>query len=100
MPDHMHLILTPCLGPRGKPWTLVRIAGSIKSYSAHQINRRAGRLGPVWQRGFYDRIVRSESDLEEKVRYLWENPVRAGIVEAPEDYPFAWNRWYHTDAES
>jgi len=68
---------------------------NVKGYSAHAINQQLGRKGPVWQRGFYDRIIRSETDLEEKVRYLWENPLRAGLTEDPAQYEYSYNKWYN-----
>jgi len=93
MPDHVHLILTPGQKEDGTPWSLGELMHGIKSYAAHEINKQTGSSGSVWQEGFFDRIVRDERDLQTKVRYIWENPVRKGLAEGPEDYPFSWNRW-------
>ena len=42
----------------------------------------------LWQPSFHDRVLRDdESDLH-VLRYILWNPVRAGLVERPEDYPF------------
>ena len=44
----------------------------------------------VWQAGYHDRILRSEADMPAVVAYVLANPVRAGLVENPGDYPFSW----------
>ncbi|OGO51990.1 MAG: hypothetical protein A2148_04085 [Chloroflexi bacterium RBG_16_68_14] len=43
----------------------------------------------MWQRGFYDRMIRDERQLEEAIRYIDENPVSAGLAKTPEEYPFS-----------
>lgn len=75
MPDHAHALLRfPSHGSmretiRGwKRWT-------------------ARFLGVKWQDGFFDHRLRSDESLDEKARYIWENPVRAGLVHQPEDWP-------------
>ena len=95
MPDHVHLILRALPDRSGGMWSLSQVIHSIKSYSAHRMNARMARTGTVWQEGFFDRIVRSERDLERKVRYVWENPLRKGLVEDPMEYAFSYNRWLH-----
>jgi REP element-mobilizing transposase RayT len=44
--------------------------------------------GVSWQKDFFDRILRSDDDLVRVLRYVAENPVRAGLVEAWYEYPF------------
>jgi REP element-mobilizing transposase RayT len=41
-----------------------------------------------WQRGCFDRLLRSDDDLESKWIYVQENPVRAGLVQRSEDWPY------------
>lgn len=100
MPDHVHIILKPLADPSGSETPLGRIAHGIKSYSAHKINRLMQRRGSVWQAGYYDRIIRTQRDFWEKLRYVVENPLRAGLVENAEDYEYAWNRWYDMNMRS
>ncbi len=71
MDDHCHVIVQPY---KGNP--LEKITHSWKSFSAHELQRKYGRKRSVWQDEPYDRIIRSESDLEEKSRYIIENPWR------------------------
>ena len=46
------------------------------------------RTDPLWQDSYYDRVVRAEEDLGGIARYIIENPVRAGLVKSPLEYPF------------
>jgi putative transposase len=59
----------------------------IKGVSGRLINQRRGGQGQVWQDESYDRIVRDWKEFQEKLVYILENPVRAGLARAPEEYP-------------
>jgi putative transposase len=53
------------------------VVGGFKAGSTREINVARKTLGaPVWQRGFYDHVIRDEEDLERARRYIEENPVR------------------------
>jgi putative transposase len=82
MPDHLHLLL------HGKSARadLRRFAKRAKQ-STGQIHR-GGENSPLWQEGYYDRIVRPEEDMSGIARYIIENPVRAGLVKSAIEYPF------------
>jgi putative transposase len=99
METHVHTILQPfpilttpeikehieeC--PVEKYYSLSQIIHSVKSYSAHKINQFLNRSGSIWLNERYDRIIRDKTDFFEKIRYIIENPVKAGIVEESEDY--------------
>jgi REP element-mobilizing transposase RayT len=91
MPDHVHLIFTPLIDQeRSEVVALAQITKSIKSASAHMINRRLGRHGPVWQIESFDRVLRSSEQLDAKIAYLRANPVRRGLVSLPEEWPWLW----------
>jgi REP element-mobilizing transposase RayT len=51
------------------------------------VHARAGR-GPLWQEGYYDRVLRDGEDIRQVARYILNNPVRAGLVVSPADYPY------------
>jgi REP element-mobilizing transposase RayT len=89
MPDHVHLVLTPLYGGAGF-YCIPEITQGIKSSSAHQINRLLERKGEVWQRESFDHVLRREESIAEKVQYIWENPVRAGLVDIASDYRWSW----------
>ena len=50
--------------------------------------RMQGVLPPHWQKGFFDHILRGEESYSTKWEYVRENPVRAGLVTCPEDWPY------------
>lgn len=86
MPDHAHLILQPLEKIPESFFSLAEILHSIKSYSSNQINKMLRRSGAIWLDENFDRIMRSESELLEKMNYIMNNPVKIGLVGNPEDY--------------
>jgi len=93
MPDHVHLLIQPLCVSEDKQQgvhSLSEILHSIKSFSAHEVNKVMQRNGPVWQDESFDRLIRSESDLHEKWTHIWNNPRVIGLVGPTEDYPFIW----------
>jgi putative transposase len=92
MPDHVHLLVQPLAGPDGRHTNLGEIIHSVKSFSAQRINRSRGVRGSLWQVERYDRIVRDEAEFLEKWQYIRNNPVKAGFVERPEDYPWLFEK--------
>jgi len=99
MPDHVHVLLEPGIkettGEETVFFSLSEIFRSIKSHTARAINKVAGTAGPVWEEEWFDRLIRSERDLQEKFEYITENPLVAGLEAAG---PYAWV-WY-PDIES
>ena len=89
MPNHVHLLLTPVIGEDG-PLSIPEIMQGIKSASAHRINKLLGRRGKVWQDESFDRAVRHDENPDCRVEYIMGNPVRAGLVQNPSDYPWLW----------
>jgi hypothetical protein len=65
---------------------------AIKGASAHRINKFLNRRGKVWQEKSFDRALRKEEQFTAKLYYMLENPVRAGLVSNPLDYPWIWRR--------
>ena len=83
MPDHIHLFVT---GP--DDFGLGRWIGLLKQILRKNIPC-SSRGEPVWQRGFFDHVLRSEESYAQKWNYVRENPVRAGLVTNPADWPYA-----------
>jgi len=84
MPSHVHTLIETI---EGHP--LHRIVHSWKSYTAKQVNQILGRTGRFWFPEYFDRYIRNEHHLEGAIHYIHENPVKAGLVEKPEDWPFS-----------
>jgi len=74
MPNHVHVIVTP-----KPPHMLSQILHSWKSFTAKAANQVLQRQGPFWQPESYDRLIRSEEELRNQVRYVAENPARARL---------------------
>lgn len=87
MPDHVHIVL------RLDNDSLSRAIQAFKSHAARAINSARTTTGPVWQAGFYDHCIRTEEDLFKQARYVIENPLRRGLTERLDDYPYWWCRW-------
>jgi len=89
MHDHVHLLLTPLRKDETDQWyPLQELLHSIKSYTAHEINRMRRSTGRVWQDEYFDRIVRNDEEYAQKWEYMRLNPVRAGLVQNAVDYEF------------
>jgi hypothetical protein len=67
------------------------VLARIKGASAFRVNQLAGRTGAVWQRESFDRIIRSDENLTKKREYIFNNPVRAGLVLRAESYRWNWS---------
>src|SRR5512132_3571135 len=73
MPNHVHAVVWV----REDGPTLGAVVGAFKAGSAREINRARGAVGePVWQRGYFDHVVRNEIDLERVRDYVATNPLR------------------------
>jgi len=96
MPDHIHGLL--CLGdapgasnrPRrfgeAVPGSLSTILGSYKAEVTKRINaQRHARAQKVWQRNYYERIVRSPTDLHQIRWYVVTNPIRWNHLDRPDE---------------
>jgi len=90
MPDHVHLVLTPMADSEGKPYRLKEIVGAIEGASAHSVNRLLGVRGHMWQEESFDRVLRSDETVQERVAYLCQNPVRNRLVRVGDEYPWLW----------
>ena len=43
---------------------------------------------PIWQKDFFDRQLRSGESYHQKWPYIWENPIKEGLIKKPEDWPY------------
>ena len=82
MPDHLHLVIegvTENADPR-------KFVAFAKQRTGYMFARRTGQH--LWQRNYFDRTLRNEDSLAAVVRYVIDNPIRAGLVSAPDAYPY------------
>jgi len=81
MPNHVHIVVRLFSGH-----TLASVVQAWKSFSAHRSNKLLNLKGPFWQREYYDHLIRDESEFERAVRYVGENPIKAGL----QDWRWVW----------
>ena len=109
MPNHVHVLFQPLAG-----WTVAKIVASWKKFTARKIcehRRSAGSAGsanlpigrdetaiqengvpgvpgvaPVWHREYWDRFMRNENHLAQAIDYIHKNPVKARLVNSPEEW--------------
>jgi REP element-mobilizing transposase RayT len=83
MPDHIHLFAG--FAPPSPPlWKWIKsLRGDLS-----KILREDEGEGTHWEKDFFDHVIRSEESLQEKYEYVRQNPVRAGLVKRPEDWPY------------
>ncbi len=74
MPNHVHVVFQP-LGE----YKLSAILHAWKSYSTHKANQILRRSGTLWQREYYDHLIRDERDLHRCIQYIINNPKKAGL---------------------
>ena len=82
MPDHVHLVFHS--SETCDPSTFV---GQFKNLAQRRA-WAAGVVGVIWQRRFWDRVIRDDDALDRAIQYVLNNPVRAGFVSHPSQYPF------------
>jgi REP-associated tyrosine transposase len=83
LPNHSHLLVTSELGTlsRGMHW--------LGTCSAQAFNKRHERTGHLYQGRFGSRLVEDDDYLLELARYLPLNPVKAGLCDSPEEWPWS-----------
>jgi len=77
--DHIHMIINPMD-------RLSKIMHSIKSFTAHEINKQENRKGRLWQDENFDEVIRNERELVEKIKYIINNPIKEKLAKKYIDY--------------
>ncbi len=115
MPDHFHILIWPYgdvpvsdMMRDLKRFTSGRIARQAEVEEKKEwleAFRAAGEKTEradykVWQDGYWDKNIFSEKMLRQKLNYIHNNPIRAGLVESPDKYPYSSFRNYELDDEA
>ena len=93
MPEHVHLLVSEPERAR-----LSVALQMLKQNVAHQLHHLTND-GPFWQARYYDFNVWTEAKRIEKLRYIHRNPVKRGLVQSPEDWPWSSFRHYVSGVE-
>jgi len=115
MPNHVHVVFAPLpvnVGQAGSLsndvqadslhysaqvdnlcyYSLASILHSLKRHTARQANRLLGRRGAFWEHESYDHYVRDEDEWRRIVAYVLNNPVKAGLVQHWQEWPWSYYR--------
>ncbi len=84
MPTHVHVLITPQHGE-----SLSAILHAWKSFTAKQANAVLGREGTFWQEEYFDRVIRNEAHFAAELAYIHDNPVKAGLCAAAQEWAFS-----------
>ena len=84
MPDHLHVLLSP--GESATP--VSKWLGSFKSFTTNRFMKAGGQV-PLWQLSAHDHVCRVGETAENVLRYIVNNPVRAGLAEDWRSWPWA-----------
>ena len=87
MPNHLHVLLEFWEIPLGE------VLKSLKSYTAKEANKLLGRRGTFWLDDYFDRYIRGDEHFRKVVRYIENNPVKAGLARTPEEWPWTSARY-------
>jgi putative transposase len=82
MPDHLHLLVEGGAGSDAQ-----QFVKDFRQRTGYAYRRVSGE--PLWQKSYYDHVLRKEEDVREAARYVLGNPVRAGLVLAAKDHPYS-----------
>ncbi len=84
MPDHFHALITPAAEvPLEKAMQFIKGGFSYRARKELNVNTA------IWQAGFTDHRIRDLQDFEHHRSYIHQNPVKAGLVDAPELFPYS-----------
>jgi REP element-mobilizing transposase RayT len=92
MPNHVHVVIEI----QGSH-SLSDIVRSWKSFTSRRANVQLGRSGPFWQADYFDRYIRDEEHLARTIEYVEQNPVKAGLASAVDDW--TWSSGYQRGRE-
>ena len=85
MPNHVHLLVHACDANNQRLSELICV---LKSKSVYLLKKKGLVQESFWRRGYYEHVIRGREDFEEKLRYIVNNPVKAGLAEGDEPYGY------------
>jgi putative transposase len=82
LPEHFHLLINPYKGDISKFMQCFKL-----SFSMYYRNRSGSPKGPVWQKRYWDHVIRDDKDYAHHLNYIHINPVKHGLVKQAFDWP-------------
>lgn len=91
MPNHIHSVIIPKNDVQSNsPYLLSQILRKLKSKTAVECNKILGRHGAFWQNESYDHVIRNHKELINIVKYIIDNPVKAGLCSSNKEWPWTY----------
>lgn len=97
MSNHVHLVFRLLdvnfslrEDSRFSDYPVTDLMQKLKSYTAVHANQILNRTGTFWHRESYDRVIRDARELENKIAYTLNNPVKAGLVDNWQNWPYSY----------
>ena len=84
MPDHVHLVLAP-----RPPRLLQEVMHTLCRHTARVINSSQQRTGALWAEEYYEHVLTGRGKIGEALNYIYQNPVRKGLVTGAADWSFS-----------
>lgn len=84
MPEHVHFFCAAELNAKPLP----KFMQLWKQWTSKRLVRELKIKGVIWQEEFFDHVLRSSESYDQKWNYVRDNPLRAGLVERVDDWPF------------
>ncbi|HEV2351167.1 MAG TPA: transposase [Terriglobia bacterium] len=81
MPNHGHALIYPAY-----PLTISKVLHDTKKIATLRLHAARRTHGPFWQHQFWDRVVRDAREFRQRLDYMHQNPVQAGLVKRPEQW--------------
>ncbi len=94
MPDHVHFFCAESSHSGNK--SLSEFIQRWKEWTSKQLILSLGVSAPVWQKQFFDHVLRQDESYAEEWNYVVENPIRAGLVTEAKAWP--WQGYIHFDS--
>lgn len=96
MPDHFHMILIP-KNATDYPHIIRTIKQYFSKHCEHKyyahieqsMSRHKEGYKPIWQKKYYEHTIRDEKDFDEKLNYIYNNPIKHGYVDKIEDWEYS-----------
>ncbi|UWZ82734.1 REP-associated tyrosine transposase [Occallatibacter riparius] len=85
MPNHLHLLVEVRDG-----MSIEKAMQLVKGGFSYLLKKEAGYLGEVWQKGYSEVRVMDERSLAQHRAYIAQNPVKAGLAPAPDEWPYCY----------
>jgi REP element-mobilizing transposase RayT len=95
MPNHVHLVFKQLKKNEDYENNLA-VTGMLKNlkwFTALKSNQALKRSGTFWQEESFDRVIRDQKELEATIKYVLNNPVKAGLVDQWQDWPYSFCKW-------